>query len=88
MVKVRTLAPVSHPSTGEAFAAGVEVDVADEVAADWRADGKVALLEDEQAQAKAAQQGNYSARTSRSDAGEAVAEDTTSTKPSSSKDKK
>ena len=70
MVKIRTLVPLTHPSTGEAFAAGAEVDVADDVAADWRADGKVSLIADEEAQAKAANEGNFSARTSRADAGE------------------
>ena len=79
MVKVRTLVPLAHPTTGEQFAAGTEVDVADEVAADWRADGKVSLLADEEKQAQQASEGVYDARTSR--------EDTTSTR-SSSKDKK
>jgi hypothetical protein len=68
MVKVRTLVPLTHPKTDELFAAGAEVDVADEVAADWRADGKVSLIADEQAAEKAAKEGNYSARTARSDA--------------------
>jgi len=79
MPKVRTLAPVTHPKTGEQFAAGVEVDVDDEVFRDWRADGKVADVAAEEAQAK--QAGVYDARVGR--------EDTTSTRPSSSsKDKK
>jgi hypothetical protein len=77
MPKVRTLVPVTHPKTGEVFAAGVEVDVDDEVFRDWRADGKVSDVAIEQEQAK--QQGVYDARTGR--------EDTTSTKPSKSKDK-
>ncbi len=61
MVKIRTLVPLQHPTTGEQFAAGVEVDVADDVAADWRADGKVAAVETEE------KPGNYSARTGRED---------------------
>lgn len=65
MVKIRTLVPLTHPSTGENFAAGTEVDVADEVAADWRADGKVSMLADEQ---KAEQPGVYDARMTRDDA--------------------
>lgn len=77
MPKVRTLVPLTHPTTGEQFAAGIEVDVADDVFAAWRADGKVADVAAEKEQAKA--EGNYSARTSR--------EDTTQTKPAS-KDKK
>ena len=75
MPKVRTLVPLTHPKTGELFAAGTEVDVDEEVFADWRADGKVSSIEEEEAQAKAAKEGNYGARTSRSDAGEAKAED-------------
>jgi len=71
MPKVRTLVPLTHPKTGENFAAGTEVDVDDDVFKDWRADGKVADVAAEQAQA--AQPGNYSERTAR--------EDTTSTKP-------
>ena len=71
MPKVRTLVPLTHPKTGENFAAGTEVDVDDEVFADWRADGKAADVAAEQAQAE--QPGVYSARTAR--------EDTTSTKP-------
>lgn len=65
MPKIRTLVPLTHPKTGENFAAGTEVDVDEEVFRDWRADGKVADLEAEQAQAK--QEGNYSARTGRED---------------------
>jgi hypothetical protein len=68
MVKIRTLAPLTHPKTQEQFAAGVEVDVADDIAADWRADGKVSLIADEQAAEKAASEGNYSARMTRPDA--------------------
>lgn len=71
MVKIRTLVPLSHPKTGEAFAAGTEVDVDDEVAADWRADGKISLIDDEKAAEKRTteEEGHYSARTSRADAG-------------------
>ena len=75
MPKVRTLAPVTHPKTGEQFAAGVEVDVDDEVFRDWRADGKASDVAAEQAQA--AEPGHYSERTAR--------EDTTSTRPSREK---
>lgn len=69
MVKVRTLAPLTHPTTGEQLAAGAEVDVADEVASDWKADGKIAFVADEQAAAKQAAEGNYTARTGRDEAG-------------------
>jgi hypothetical protein len=75
MVKVRTLAPLTHPKTGEQLAAGAEVDVPDEVAADWKADGKISLVEDEQAAAKAANEGNYTARTGREEAGGKNADD-------------
>lgn len=77
MPKIRTLVPLTHPKTGEQFAAGTEVDVDDEVFRDWRADGKVADLAAEAAQAE--QPGHFSERTGR--------EDTVQTKPSS-KDKK
>ena len=66
MPKVRTLVPLTHPKTGENFAAGTEVDVDDEVFAAWRADGKVSDVATEQRQA--AQPGNYSARTGREEA--------------------
>ena len=72
MPKVRTLVTLSHPTTGETFAPDTEVDVADDVAAAWRADGKVSLIADEQAAEQAASEGSYSARTGR--------EETTSTK--------
>jgi hypothetical protein len=68
MVKVRTLVPLTHPTTGEQFAAGVEVDVAEDVFRDWRADGKVSALDDEKAAEK--EGGNYTARTTRADAGQ------------------
>lgn len=67
MVKIRTLVPLTHPTTGEQFGAGTEVDVADEVAADWRADGKVSLIADEEAAAERANEGVYGARTGRDD---------------------
>ncbi len=67
MVKIHTLVPLTHPTTGEQFGAGTEVDVADEVAADWKADGKIAYSADVDAAAKAANEGNYGARTSRED---------------------
>jgi len=76
MPKIRTLVPLVHPKTGENFGVGTEVDVDDELFREWRADGKVADVEAEQAQAK--QEGNYTARTGR--------DDTTSTK-ASKKDK-
>lgn len=69
MPKVRTLVPLQHPSTGELFAAGTEVDVADEVAKDWRADGKVSLIEDEKAAEERAKEGVYNARTGRAEVG-------------------
>jgi hypothetical protein len=75
MVKIRALVPLTHPKTAEMFAAGAEVDVADDVAADWKADGKIAFIEDEKKAEEAAREGNYGERTTRSDAGEARAED-------------
>lgn len=67
MVKIRTLVPLTHPTTGEQFGPGTEVDVADEVAADWRANGKVSMIDDEKAAEKAASEGVYNARTGRED---------------------
>ena len=75
MPKVRTLVPLTHPKTGEVFAAGTEVDVDEEVFRDWRADGKVSSIDEEKQAEAAAKEGNYSARTSRTDAGEAKTED-------------
>lgn len=69
MPKVRLLVP-----WGE-HAAGAEVDVSDEEFADLRADGKASSVDDEKKAAEAAKEGNYSARTSRTDAGEARAEE-------------
>lgn len=68
MPKVRTLVTLSHPTTGETFAPDTEVDVADDVAAAWRADGKVSLIADEAAAAEAAESGVYDAVTGREDA--------------------
>lgn len=65
MPKVRALVPLTDPK-GNPIAAGQETNVDDETAANWRADGKVSLIEDEQKQAQ--QSGVYSARTGREDA--------------------
>lgn len=75
MVKIRALVPLTHPTTGEQFAAGTEVDVADEVATEWKADGKIAYSSDEQTAAKQSTEGNYSARTGREEAGGKDADD-------------
>lgn len=76
MVKIRTLVPLTHPKTAEVFAAGAEVDVADDVAVDWKADGKISFIEDEKKAEATANEGNYSARMTREGAGgEAQAED-------------
>ena len=76
MVKIRTLVPLTHPKTGEVFAAGAEVDVAEDVFNDWRADGKVLSIADEKAQAdKLAKEGVYDARTSREDTASTKAEE-------------
>jgi hypothetical protein len=75
MVKIRALVPLTHPKTAEVFAAGAEVDVADDVAADWKADGKISLIDDEKKAEEAAKEGNYSARMTREGAGGEAAED-------------
>jgi hypothetical protein len=65
MPKVRMLAPGADKD-GNVLSAGAVVDVDDETAAALRADGKASLIEDEEAQAKAAEEGgNYTARTGR-----------------------
>jgi hypothetical protein len=69
MVKIRALVPLTHPKTAEVFAAGAEVDVADDVAADWKADGKISFIDDEKKAEEAAKEGNYSARMTRDKAG-------------------
>lgn len=67
MVNVRTLVPLTHPTTGESFATDTEVDVADDVAAGWKADGKISLIADEEAAAKAANEGIFNAVTVRAE---------------------
>lgn len=74
-MKVRTLVPLTHPETGEQLAAGAEVDVSDEVAKDWKADGKISVIADEEAAAKTANEGVYDARTGREEAGGKIADD-------------
>lgn len=75
------IVPFTHPDSGQLVAAGQEVTLGDEDYASLRADGKItASAEEQKAHATPDAEGNYSARTGR--------EDTTSTKPSSSKDKK
>jgi len=58
MVKIRTLVPLTHPTTDEDFSVDTVVDVADDVAASWRAAGKVTLISDEERLAQ--QVGHYS----------------------------
>jgi len=64
MPKVRALAPLTDPD-GNPIALEEVVDVDDEIAALWRAAGKVSLLEDEERNAKAAETGNYTSVTGR-----------------------
>ena len=73
MPKVRLLVP--RELDGKPQAAGAEVDVDDETAADLRANGAATLLEDEKAAEKAAREGNYSARMTRGQAGEAESQE-------------
>jgi len=73
MPKIRLLVP--RELDGKPQAAGAEVDVDDETAADLRANGAATLIDDEKAAEKAAQEGNYSARMTRGQAGEAVPEE-------------
>lgn len=73
MPKIRLL--VARDIDGKPNAAGAEVDVSDEAAADLRAAGAATLIEDEKKAEAAAKEGNYSGRTTREDTGAAVAED-------------
>lgn len=61
MPKVRLLVPVGDD------AAGAVIDVDDETFAHLRADGKASAIEDEEAAAEAAKEGNFNARTGRED---------------------
>lgn len=54
MVKIRTLVPLRHPTTDESFGADQVVDVADDVAAAWKNQGKISLIEDEERNDQAA----------------------------------
>jgi len=64
MPKVRALVPLEDEE-GQPIAAGAVVDASDEQATAWRAGGKVSLIEDEEAAAKAAESGVYDAVTGR-----------------------
>ena len=68
MVRIRTLVPLTHPTTEEAFPVDTVVDVADDVAAAWRAAGKVSLISDEERLAQ--QVGHYSDVVGREDVGQ------------------
>lgn len=67
MPKVRLLAPWTN-AKGEPQAAGAVVEVTDEQAIDLHNRGQASLVEEEEEQAKAAQEGNYSARLERPEA--------------------
>jgi hypothetical protein len=68
MPKVRLLVQLADPLVeGNMFAQGEVVDVSEEQAAEWKADGKVSVIADEAAAAKAADAGHYSDRTGRED---------------------
>lgn len=68
MPKVRLLVPLADPLVeGNTFGAGQVVDVSDEQVAAWKADGKISVVADEEAAAKAASQGHYSDITGRDD---------------------
>lgn len=72
MPKIRLLAPATIKD--QPYAPGAEVDVDDATFADLRSRGMASSVEDEQAQAKAAQEGgSYTAMTGRANVGEAEA---------------
>jgi len=64
--QVRALVPLEDGPDGP-VGLGQVVDVSDEQAQVWRAAGKVSLVADEEASAKAAEHGHYSDVTTRDD---------------------
>ena len=68
MPKVRALVPLTTEK-GEPVGLDEVVNVSDEQAQEWRLAGKVSLLEDEERNAKAAEQGHYGDVTTRDDVG-------------------
>lgn len=66
MPKVRALVPLTDEEGS--IGVGEVVDVSEEQAKEWRADGKVSLVADEEAAAEAAKSGHYSDLTGRTDA--------------------
>lgn len=72
MPKVRLLVPANYKD--EPHAAGAELDVDVETFLLWRMRGLASSLDDEEAQAKAAEEGgNYSAYTGRAETGQSTA---------------
>lgn len=65
MPKVRALVALEGPKGP--IAPDEVINVSDEQAAEWRAAGKVTLIEDEERNAEAAAQGHYSDVTGRDD---------------------
>jgi hypothetical protein len=77
MPTTTALVPITHPDTGKPYAAGESITLSDEDYYDLRSDGKVAASDAEvKAHATPEAQGNYGARTGRSDtpAGAAAAD--------------
>ena len=71
MPKTRAIVPLTHPKSGDAVAAGAELDLDDEAYAALRAQGAVeASAQEAKANATPEAEGNYSAKTGRADAGE------------------
>ena len=71
MPKTRAIVPLTHPKSGDAVAAGAELDLDDDAYAALRAQGAVeASAEEQKAHATPEAQGNYSAKTGRAEAGE------------------
>lgn len=75
MPKTKTIVPITHPSTGEAVAAGADITLSDEEYAALRAAGSVEASPAEvKKNATPEATGNYSERTGREDVGGQPAE--------------
>lgn len=75
MPEVRLLSPFTDKD-GNHYAAGEVIDFDAATVATLRADGKASLIADEEAAAKAANEGVYGAHVSREDVGHTKAEET------------
>ena len=77
MPKTRTIVPLAHPQTGEAVAAGTDIDLSDDDYLALRQAGSVEASEaDRKAAASDDAEGNYRERTGREDTASTKTADT------------